>query len=143
MQWDGSDNAGFTTSTPWLPVSPDYEERNVAALAADPRSILSLYRQLITLRRQHPALQSGRYTLVSTAENVLAFERSDGETRLLIALNFNQQRCRVKLPAYADQALVLLSTCLDREDEHVRTEFELRGSEGVILQPTMSGGRRP
>ncbi|HET7685646.1 MAG TPA: alpha-amylase family glycosyl hydrolase, partial [Candidatus Limnocylindria bacterium] len=58
MQWDASPHAGFTDAgaTPWLPVAPDFERVNVAVQAADPRSLLSLTRRLIALRRGHPAL---------------------------------------------------------------------------------------
>ena len=45
MQWDPGANAGFTTRQPWLPVSPDYAQRNVAWLSQDPVSLLSLYRR--------------------------------------------------------------------------------------------------
>jgi alpha-glucosidase len=141
MQWDGSANAGFTTSIPWLPVGPGYETRNVVALTADPKSILNLYRRLITLRRQHPALSVGRYILVRAEKNVFAFERSDSETRLLIVLNFAQEHRLVKLPT--GHALVLLSTCLDREDEHVHAELKLRAEEGTILKLADVGRKLP
>ena len=55
MQWDASANGGFTDGTPWLPVV-DPAERNVAGQATDPRSLLSLYRELIALR---PSLGAG------------------------------------------------------------------------------------
>jgi alpha-glucosidase len=63
MQWDASPNAGFCPAgvEPWLPVSADYETRNVAARSADPTSMLTLYRRLLALRRSSPALCGGSY----------------------------------------------------------------------------------
>jgi len=58
MPWDNSPNAGFTTGSPWLPMSPD-QAHSVEALVADKRSILNLYRRLIGLRREHAALSVG------------------------------------------------------------------------------------
>src|ERR1043165_273369 len=59
MQWDTSANAGFTDGDPWLPLSSDHREVNVNAQHANPRSMLSLYRALIALRRREPALAGG------------------------------------------------------------------------------------
>src|SRR4051794_3061078 len=56
MPWDGSENAGFTTAEPWLPLNPDWPTRNIARTAEEPHSILTLYRQLLAMRRTHPAL---------------------------------------------------------------------------------------
>ena len=61
MPWDSSRHAGFTTGVPWLPLNPDFASRNVAAQVADPGSMLALYRSLIALRREQPALHAGRY----------------------------------------------------------------------------------
>ena len=47
MPWDGSENAGFTTAKPWLPLNADWPTRNVARMAEEPDSILTLYRQLL------------------------------------------------------------------------------------------------
>lgn len=70
MQWDASPNGGFTSGTPWLPVV-DAAERNVAGQEGDPRSLLSLYRELIALR---PTLGDG-FAMLDSEEGVLAYER--------------------------------------------------------------------
>src|SRR6185369_12806490 len=44
MQWDASENAGFTTGEPWLPLSSDHHVLNVQRQRAEPSSMLSLYR---------------------------------------------------------------------------------------------------
>jgi hypothetical protein len=36
MQWNSSPHAGFTTSTPWIAVNPNYREIHVAVELADP-----------------------------------------------------------------------------------------------------------
>ena len=51
MPWDGSENAGFTTARPWLPLNADWPTRNVARMAEEPHSILTLYRRLLAMRR--------------------------------------------------------------------------------------------
>ncbi len=81
MQWDASPHAGFTAPDvlPWLPVSPDYIQRNVAAQAADPCSDLALYRALSGLRRREPALHAGAITLLDAGPDhadVLVYRRT-------------------------------------------------------------------
>jgi alpha-glucosidase len=130
MQWDATAQAGFTTGEPWLPVGAEYHTINVAAQAGDPRSILSLYRALIGLRRAEPALSVGAYAPVAADENVLLYERRHGDRRLLIALNMSG----------ASQALskrhsgrVLISTFLDLPDEKARGALDLRPNEGCVV----------
>ncbi len=60
MQWDATPNAGFSTSTPWLPLAGDFAHENVINLDADAHSILSLYKALIKLRKQLPQLVGRR-----------------------------------------------------------------------------------
>jgi alpha-glucosidase len=132
MQWDASPNAGFSPSEPWLPISPDYAERNVASLAADPASILTLYRRLIALRRGSPALYAGSYAALETGEAVFAFVRVQGDERKLVAINFTGQPQQVNLPAGTGR--IVLSTYLDRSAETVSlASLTLRPHEGLIL----------
>jgi alpha-glucosidase len=141
MPWDGSPNAGFTAGTPWLPLPPDHPVRNVAAMSEDPRSILMLYRRLIALRREHSALQAGSYVPVACGEGVFAFERRDGATRLLIALNLGQSPRRLGMAGFgATPGRILLSTALDREGEAAGGELALRPAEGVILRLSPDAG---
>jgi glycosidase len=57
MPWDASENAGFTMASPWLPLNADWPTRNVARMADEPHSILTLYRRLLAIRRAHHRLQ--------------------------------------------------------------------------------------
>ncbi len=101
MQWAATANAGFSTATPWLPVPPSYQTRNVAVESKDPDSILNLYRRLNTLRRSQPALRDGAYlALAPEDENVLAYLRRTNDDAVLVALNMSAQP-RTLRPALA------------------------------------------
>lgn len=133
MHWDGSPQAGFTTGRPWLPLAPEAASCNVETLSRDPRSILSLYRQLIGLRRRRLALSIGDYADLSCAGEVLVYARRHGEERLLVALNFSHTAQRAELPEGFRGGHVLLSTHLDRDGDTAGTRIELRPDEGVII----------
>jgi alpha-glucosidase len=130
MQWSGEVNAGFSKGQSWLPLSTDYESRNVASLRDDPRSILTLYGRLIALRREHPAFSIGDYVPGGIEGDVLWFERRHGQAQFIVALNFGREAATLRLP---NDARVLLSTHCDREDEAIQIELALRSDEGVIL----------
>jgi alpha-glucosidase len=129
MQWDPSAHAGFSTGEPWLPVAADYWSVNVAAQTQDPRSMLSLYRALIALRRSEPALSVGGYLAVDAAGDVLAYERRHAGRTLSVALNMGQ---RPEAMRSAPGAQVLLSTHLDRAGEAVDGRLALRPHEGIV-----------
>jgi len=139
MQWDESPNAGFSTAAPWLAVSDDYNVVNVRAEEADPQSILTLYRRLLTLRRAHQALEVGKYEPVATTGHLLAYIREAAGERFLIALNFGADFYELSLDSLANQGRVLLSTHLDRDEDTSVRNVGLRANEGVIVQ--LQGGR--
>ncbi|WP_029029182.1 alpha-amylase family glycosyl hydrolase [Salinarimonas rosea] len=85
IPWEDGPKAGFTTDEPWLPIGG---APPVSAQAADPGSMLALYRRLTALRRAEPALSLGSYRTLACADDVLVFERRHGERRLVVALNF-------------------------------------------------------
>jgi len=95
MPWDSSPNAGFSMGEPWLPLNSDWAARNVAAQERDRASMLALYRALLALRRQEPALSVGSLTLIDAPEGVLAYERRDGDRRLLVMLNLTAENVTV------------------------------------------------
>ena len=90
MQWTGGPKAGFTTGTPWLPVPPSAQTRNVLAQSKDPGSMLNLYRRLLGVRRRNPALREGEYVpLLPDDPNVLAYLRRTKDRAALVVLNMS------------------------------------------------------
>jgi alpha-glucosidase len=131
MQWDDTSNAGFSTRAPWLPVAGDYQIVNVASQRRDTRSILSLYRQLIELRRSLPALAVGDYRGIQGEGELLAYLREYPGQRIAVALNLGAEPLRFEPPGGGGQ--LLLSTNLDRETGPVKGLLELRGNEGLVI----------
>ena len=92
MQWNDSANAGFTSGTPWLPVSPSYKTVNVASELKDPASILQVYRSLLALRHQNRALLDGDYVPLNENDaNVLSYLRRYKSEAVLVVLNMSSQ----------------------------------------------------
>jgi len=88
MQWDAEAQAGFSTARPWLPVHPDYLQRNVAAQQADPGSLFHFTKKLLALRKAYPALRRGDYIPLETRRGSLAYLRSTPGQSVLVAINF-------------------------------------------------------
>ena len=88
MQWSRAPSAGFTRGTPWEPLQPDSLTANVEAQDADPASLLNLYRRLIHLRAEHPALGAGALVpLVASNDAVAAYLRRAGDRVVLVVAN--------------------------------------------------------
>ena len=130
MQWDATRYAGFSTSAPWLPVADDSVRENVVNLAADARSILTLYKALIGLRKKLPLLQLGNWVPVAAEGDLLLYRRERDGNAVMIALNLGDQPVSI---AAGLNGTILLSTFLDRERETIEGAVDLRGNEGVII----------
>ncbi len=133
MQWDATSTAGFTTGQPWLPLDPGFPTRNVAVEARDPASMLSFYRRLIDLRREHLALAIGSYHAIEAGGDVLAFERRHTNGHCLVALNLGQTPVDIAVPKAVGGGRLLLSTHLDRAQEVTGERLSLRPDEGVVI----------
>jgi alpha-glucosidase len=133
MQWDATDHAGFSAAVPWLPLAGDFVHENVINLDADTKSILSLYRALIALRRKLPQLVSGAYEPVAAQGDLLLYRRTSEGQAVTIALNLGAAPVSVTSSSIGFGSKVLLSTFLDRESEPIDGMLDLRGNEGVIV----------
>jgi alpha-glucosidase len=88
MQWSDSENAGFSTATPWLPVPPSYKTHNVEEESKDPNSILNFYKNVLALRHKEPALLEGEYIALNESDpNVLSYLRRYKNGAVLVVLN--------------------------------------------------------
>jgi alpha-glucosidase len=139
MQWNGRENAGFTSGRPWLPVNSDYRARNVAAQEADPTSLLSWYKALLALRRSRSELREGSLAFLDLAPDILAYERrgfanerkGSAEGSLLVLLNFASRRRRFEL---AKAGRVLLGSARAAGAEIAAGSIELGRCEVVIVE---------
>ncbi|PUZ23261.1 alpha-glucosidase [Chitinophaga parva] len=108
FQWDNSLHAGFTTGTPWLRVNGNYHWINRAAQEKDPQSVLNYFRKLIQLRKAHPVLVYGDYTLHDPAHpQVYAYTRRLDKTAILVVMNFSKDTVPYALPEPVEATPVL------------------------------------
>jgi alpha-glucosidase len=139
MQWDVSPNAGFSAPgvTTWLPLAANYAKVNVDAEKDDPASLLTFVRQLLALRGEYPALNSGSYRSVASSAACYVYERAEAGKRLLVALNFSDQPQTVAISeaeAGTGQGRVLVSTHAGREGVVDLSGLKLGAAEGVVLE---------
>jgi oligo-1,6-glucosidase len=98
MQWDDSENAGFTEGTPWKRVNENYKEINVAAQNKDPNSVLSHFRKMVKLRNDNLVLVYGDYELLDSEHpTIYAYTRTLDEDKMLILLNFSAEVSTIDL----------------------------------------------
>jgi alpha-glucosidase len=101
MPWDGSERAGFSTGTPWLPVPSQHRELAVLAQERDASSALQGFRRLMAWRKRVPLLLEGDIEFLAATESVLAFRRFDGQQGLLAAFNLSGQPATLPLAQLA------------------------------------------
>ena len=92
MQWNREKHAGFTTGTPWLPVTGNYPMINAEDQQNDPDSVYHYYRKLIELRHTHEIIVYGRFVpLLEDDENVYAYARELDHQKLTVMLNWTDR----------------------------------------------------
>ena len=138
MQWDDSDQAGFTTGQPWLPVHDDFKTENVSYEAADPASVLSWYRRLVAFRQENDVLIGGDYEeYLSESEQIYAFARKNSRDRLVILVNFTDSEVfydPARINADTEKAEILMSSYEDSRDASQARVGTLRPFEAVIIR---------
>lgn len=88
MQWDASENAGFTKGTPWLKVCDRYKEINTES-RHEPDSVFQYYKELVKLRKELPVIQKGSVTpLLREDKEILAYKREYQGKELYVFCNF-------------------------------------------------------
>jgi len=110
MQWDDSENAGFTTGTPWIGVNPNYKDINAKAALADEDSVFHYYQKLIALRKEQPVLVYGHYALLEPDhESLYVYTRTLEEQKMLVICNFTKEEVSYEIPAEFGGKQVLIS----------------------------------
>lgn len=131
MQWSDSEQAGFTTGTPWIAVNPNYREINAKAQAADPESVFHYYRKLIALRREHPIMVYGRYEeLLADSEELFVYTRTLESETLLVVCSFCDHETAFAIPQEFAGASCLIS---NRNGDYTGTKITLKPYEAFVL----------
>lgn len=108
MQWDDTQNAGFTQGTPWIGVNPNYPVINAKNEQENPDSVFNFYRKIIALRHSHEALVYGEFSPVFVREkNTYCFFRIGGGEKFYIEINLTAEDQKRPGPLTAEHELVL------------------------------------
>ncbi|MGO0042315.1 alpha,alpha-phosphotrehalase [Streptococcus suis] len=114
MQWDASDNAGFSTGTPWLKAGKSYPTINVEQEKTGP--IFTFYQELIRLRKELPLISEGDYKAAyKDSQKVYAFERLLNGEKLLVLNNFFAEEVELDLADDYAHGQVLISNYPDNK----------------------------
>lgn len=126
MQWDDTENAGFTTGTPWLKVNPNYKEINVKEALTDKDSILHYMQRLIKMRKENEVAIYGDFQEYEPEnEQLYIYERNFEEKQMLVVLNFSEERAKFTMPEeWKGKKTELLITNYPGEKELKNRELE-------------------
>ncbi len=135
VQWNASENAGFTTGTPWIGIPENYQTINAEAALKDKNSIFYHYQQLIHLRKQYEVITHGDYQLLyEDHEHIFAYTRTYENEGIVVVSNFYEEETTFELPNDFRQVKMLISNYEDSSTEisHVR----LRPYESIVYHFT-------
>ncbi len=133
MQWDNSENAGFTTGKPWLAVNKNYEYINVKQCVEDENSIFNHYRKLIDIRKHNDTIVYGDYTLLSPNDkNIFAYSRALNGDKILVVCNFYGNEVNFKFQQDFNYAEILLSNYNDSST--LIENLNLRPYEAIMFR---------
>jgi alpha-glucosidase len=140
MQWDDTENAGFTKGKPWLRLDKSYRRRCVLVEQGDPYSMLSLYARLIQLRGEEPSLTRGHYTRVHADHQTFIYKRqAQGYDGFLIALNFSHRPSYYQGSARDIAGIVEFSVDCELDGSLIEDQINLDGDQGIIVRLASPG----
>lgn len=133
MQWDSSDGAGFTTGASWLPIPENSRTINVLTQENNSDSLLSFTKQLIALRKDHEALNSGPWQLIDSHNDILAYVRGGKKEAFTVILNFSGKARSIAVEN-PNEWKVALSTHRDTGSSLTEISIALTPFEVLLLE---------
>lgn len=133
MQWNDSENAGFTSGTPWIRVNDNYKKINAKEEMEKENSVFRYYQKLIALRKEHEVIVYGDFkSYLPNQDQIFAYTRTLGESRLFVMCNFTDECVETQIPAeFAQKGSCLISNT-DRES--YSEKMELKPYEAFVLK---------
>ncbi len=132
MQWDESKYAGFSQTKPWLPVNKNSVNINAVAELSKSKSMLSLYRRLINMRKSYDVFPHGSLERMNTTSGyVLGFIRKLEGHEAYVLINFADQEKTETLPSPSQ--CLMSSDCSTTSDSRPdETSIRLRPFEAAV-----------
>ena len=125
MQWDASENAGFTTGTPWIAVNPNYKKINVEDQLKREDSVFHYYQKLIRLRKENEIIVYGNYELLLPEdENIFAYVRSLDGKKLLTVCNFSKSEQKFDFQGYENAKVLISNYNRDAGEDGILKPYE-------------------
>ena len=132
FQWDDSENAGFSTGTPWIMVNPNYKEINAKDQLEREDSVFHYYQKLIRLRKEQEVIVYGTYDLLlPDSKEIYAYTRTLGEEKLLVVCNFYEPEVSFELPEEFAGGTCLIS---NYPEVSLKAEMTLRPYEAFVIK---------
>lgn len=132
MQWENSENAGFSTGSPWISVNNNYTSINVEDNLKDRDSIFYHYKKLITLRKQYDVIAYGNYVpLLEESDSIFAYKREYMDESLIVINNFNEEEVKIQLDIEELEKYKCIIT--NYKERELKSNFALKPYESIAF----------
>ena len=133
MQWDSTENAGFTTGKPWLKVNKNYKFINAEDCLQDKDSIFYHYKKLINIRKHNDTIIYGNYKLLLPEDkNVFAYSRKLNGDKIVVVCNFYDKEVNLNFKEDFNNVEILLSNYKD--SSILMKDLKLRPYEAIMYR---------
>jgi len=133
MQWDDTNNAGFSSETPWLPVHENHTTVNVANQQNDHNSVLNHFRKMVALRKDNLLLVYGEYEIIQEEHpTIYAYSRTLDDEKMTVLLNFSESESSISLPNFDHSKEVLINNY--NEFSVDKNTITLKPYQAVVLK---------
>ncbi|MGL4653478.1 glycoside hydrolase family 13 protein [Cetobacterium sp.] len=134
MQWDDSENAGFSTGEPWLKVNQNYKIINVKNQIEDENSIYNYYKNLIELKKANKTLIHGDFKLLlEEDEHVFAYLRESENEKYLVLSNLSKNEKALDLSEFDLKKENIVLCNYEKVDKEAK-KFKVRAYESVVYK---------
>ena len=135
MQWDSTENAGFTTGKPWIGIPGNYKEINVKQALEDKNSVFYHYKKLIELRKNEDLFVIGKYEDIDLEnKSVYAYKRVGENGELIVISNFYENEVKFDISGLEIEKCKILLSNYKENPKVEGNEIVLKPYESIIFK---------
>ncbi|AJE10133.1 glycoside hydrolase family 13 protein [Clostridium botulinum] len=135
MQWDITENAGFSKEKPWMKINSNYVDINVREQENNLNSILNFYKKIIRVKKENEALIYGKYNLIlAHHEQIYAYTRTLGNEKFIVIANLtnNEVKYTYKREKLNYKGLIISNYSIEKHEDI--TEILLKPFEARLYK---------